>query len=280
MLTRILSGVVGAAILIGVVAAGQIALGIAIFILSVVGVHEFYKAVQNAGYRPIKWIGFILCIPILFLSLIPHMNINLNTVSDLNIFIGLFSLFIFAVLVVLLASIVFYHEKANITDVSLTFFGAVYVVFLFSFVVLTRNHEYGAYYIWLVFLGAFSTDTFAYFSGYFLGKRKLLPVISPKKTLEGSIGGIFGCVGVTLIYGIFINKSLDFDIALYHFMIMGALNGVVSQIGDWAASAIKRFVKIKDYGKMMPGHGGVLDRFDSILFTGPIVYFYITFMIH
>jgi phosphatidate cytidylyltransferase len=133
--------------------------------------------------------------------------------------------------------------------------------------------EKGYLYIWLIFIGAWATDTFAYFTGVALGKTKILPKVSPKKSLEGSIGGVLGCMAGMLLFGLYFTSM--FDVPVYHFAILGGICGVVSQIGDWAASAVKRAVNIKDYGNIMPGHGGVLDRLDSVLFVAPVVYFYI-----
>ena len=110
----------------------------------------------------------------------------------------------------------------------------------------------------------------AYFSGYLLGKHKLCPHISPKKTIEGSVGGVIGSVVLSGLFGYFF-----MDDVLVHCMIIGVLGGIISQFGDLTASVFKRKMGIKDYGNLIPGHGGILDRFDSVLFTGPMVYYYI-----
>jgi phosphatidate cytidylyltransferase len=109
-----------------------------------------------------------------------------------------------------------------------------------------------------------------------LGKRKLCPDVSPKKTVEGSIGGIFGSIIGVLLWSYFISSTAT---AWYQIILLGIVAGVISQIGDLSASLIKRYIGVKDYGKIMPGHGGILDRFDSILFTAPIVYYYIKIFI-
>lgn len=280
MKTRIISAVIGLVLLFAVVLSGKYLLGIGIFILALIGVHEFYNAIGKAGYKPVRIIGYISCLPILFIG----MGVTSAKVySYISLFksINYFSLGMYAALVFLFAMTIFLHDRYNIADIALTLFGAFYVAFLFSFVPLTRNLPNGSYFIWMVFIGAFVTDTFAYFTGVFFGKTKFLPAISANKTLEGSIGGIIGCTVMMVLYGMFINSysPVNPDIPLYHFAILGLLSGVLSQIGDWSASAIKRYVKIKDYGKIMPGHGGVLDRFDSILFIAPVVYFYLSFVI-
>lgn len=281
MKTRIVSGIVGLILLGVVVFSGNVALGVGVCVLSILGIFEFYNAVSNVGYKPIKSVGYVSCISILIISL--------NNANRFGDYIGLLksttyiSLGLFIIMAVLVSFIIFKHEKYNIIDISLTIFGVFYVTFLFSFVVLTRNMDNGFYYLWIIFIGAFATDSFAYFSGRFFGKKKLLPEISPKKTFEGSIGGIIGCVLFTYLYGIFINsvfaqKGIP-EIESYHFIILGMISGLISQVGDWAASAIKRFSKVKDYGRIMPGHGGVLDRFDSILFVAPAVYLYLVLIV-
>ena len=264
MKTRVISAIVGFVLLILIVFAPRQILAAGIFVLAIVGLHEFYSAVATKGYRPVKLIGYLACIPLLILDFIKFEYVIIC---------------VFAVLAILMALIVFKHERYNIIDISLTYFGILYVPFLFLFITLTRNLENGFYFIWMIFIGAWITDTFAYFAGVFLGKRKLIPSISPKKTVEGSVGGVVGCIVVMTLYGVMVINNILGNIPLYHYIIISLLCGIISQVGDLAASSIKRYVKIKDYGKIMPGHGGVLDRFDSILFVAPVVYFYISFFI-
>ena len=155
----------------------------------------------------------------------------------------------------------------NIIDIVVTFFGVFYVGILFDFIVLTMNDfELGKIYVWLIFIISFMTDVFAYFTGYLFGKRKLIPKVSPKKTVEGSIGGILGSVIACLVFGYF------FKIDLAVIVFLGLFGSIVAQFGDLFASSIKRYVGIKDYGKLIPGHGGVLDRFDSVILVSPFVY--------
>jgi phosphatidate cytidylyltransferase len=162
-------------------------------------------------------------------------------------------------------------------DMAYTLFGIAYIPFLLSFAVMTRNLERGISYIWLIPIGAAITDIFAYFTGVTLGKTKIIPHISPKKTVEGSIGGAIGCMLTMVLYGVvFMNNGEIPAIPLHHFAIMGLLCGVVSQLGDWAASSIKRSTGIKDFGRLIPGHGGIMDRADSILFVAPLIYIYVT----
>jgi len=273
---RVATGIAGAILLFLVVWSGKFVLGLFVFLLSILGLNEFYSAVSNAGYKPVRFVGHIA-------SLYMFLICSRDTLKSFGIEVGfLFSyrsgfLAVFAVMLVLFCYTIFYNNKYNIFDISITVFGILYIVFLFSFIILSRNMNNGFYYVWLIFIGAFATDTFAYFTGYLLGRHKHLPEISPKKTVEGSIGGVIGCAFTMACYALYLKHiNLDSIMSMHHFIFLGLMCGIISQIGDWAASAIKRHVKIKDYGNIMPGHGGVLDRFDSILFTAPVVYFYIS----
>ncbi|MDP4092540.1 MAG: phosphatidate cytidylyltransferase [Bacillota bacterium] len=277
MKTRIISGIVGLALLFFVIWLGKIALGIAVFLVALIGIHEFYNCIEKAGHKPVRLIGYISCIPVLLLGLYGSFNSYDRNISPLGT-LSYFMLGMFVLEAVLMGLIVFKHHKYNVVDISLSLLGIFYVVFMFSFIILTRNLKNGNYYIWFIFF-AWVTDTMAYFTGRAFGKRKLSPEISPKKTVAGSIGGIIGCVAASTIYGIVLNSGNYLNVAIYHFIVIGALVGILSQVGDLAASAIKRYAGVKDYGNLMPGHGGVLDRFDSILFIAPVIYFYISLVI-
>jgi len=276
--TRVASAAVAIFLLIAVVFSGKTVIGISVFFVSIIAMYEYFKALENASYRPVKPVGYFSCLYILLLSLEHFSFGSLNWIK--NVLSSEFlSLAVFIMLVASVSCIVFLHRKYNIVDVAVTVFGVFYITFLFSFIVLIRNMENGFFLVWLIFIGAFSTDTFAYFSGLLFGKHKLMPEISPKKTVEGAIGGMLGCTVATTLYGVYLISSGNVSvISLYHYIVLGILCGVISQLGDWAASAIKRFVKVKDYGNIMPGHGGALDRFDSILFTAPVIYYYINFI--
>lgn len=275
MKTRIISGIGGILLLIAAVALNNIVFSILVTIIAIIGIYEYTNSLASAGYKPLKTPGYIACLGILAAGTTTDFGF-----PDPGKALRLFAALIFLTIITLFIVIIFSNIRYSIVDISLTFFGIFYIAFLFSFIVLTRNMNGGRYYIWLVFIGAFATDTFAYFCGRFFGKRKILPVISPKKTLEGSIGGIIGCIIVMTLYRLLLPPEINSVdsisvLPMYHFVILGLLCGIISQIGDWSASAIKRYVKIKDFGNIMPGHGGVLDRLDSVLFTAPVIYFYI-----
>ena len=173
-------------------------------------------------------------------------------------------------LLFLLAAAVFSHGKADIRDVSASFVLWLYTLLGFSGLIFIHDFVAGGRYFYLLaFVGAWVTDTFAYFTGMLLGKHKLIPDVSPKKTVEGAVGGVVFCilafVGFGLLYNLFWVADGGRALPLWLMAIMGLLVSVVSQVGDLSLSLLKRKYGIKDFGKIFPGHGGVLDRFDSVL---------------
>jgi len=165
-----------------------------------------------------------------------------------------------------------FTRKYDVTSSAITILGFLYVICFFTLLIFIRDYNQGQYLIWLVFIISWFCDTFAYYAGRFFGKRKLCPEVSPKKTVAGAIGGVLGGTVGVILWGIIVPVK---GINWYELIILGIVGTVISQIGDLVASSIKRHVGIKDYGKIMPGHGGILDRFDSILYTAPLVYYYI-----
>ena len=181
-------------------------------------------------------------------------------------------------IIILLAVYVLTFPKYNSEQITMVFFGFFYVVMALMYIFKTRQISGGEYAVWLIFIGSWGSDTMAYVVGRKLGKTKIAPKLSPKKSLEGLIGGIVGAALIGIIFAvIFRNQLLEsFSNPILIFGLTGAIGSVVSQIGDMAASAIKRNKGIKDYGTLIPGHGGILDRFDSVIFIAPIVYFMLT----
>lgn len=169
---------------------------------------------------------------------------------------------------------IFKINERKIEDALATMLGLVYVIFFSFHVVLVDQTGPYSILIWLVLISAFATDICAYFSGVFLGKHKLCPNLSPKKTIEGAVGGVLGCMICCALFAHFFAPFL-----MVHCMIIGFIASIMSMCGDLTASAYKRKMGIKDYGTLIPGHGGIMDRFDSVLFTAPIVYYYIIFVL-
>ena len=160
------------------------------------------------------------------------------------------------------------------------FFGIFYVSIMLSFIYQTRMIENGAYIVWLIFLCSWGCDTCAYCVGVLLGKHKMAPILSPKKSVEGAIGGVCGAFLLTLLYSFIFRAQMG--VSLKEMLILGlisAVGGLISMVGDLAASAIKRNYEIKDYGTLIPGHGGILDRFDSVIITAPIIYYLAVYLV-
>ncbi|GFI60867.1 phosphatidate cytidylyltransferase [Clostridiales bacterium] len=269
MKTRLISALVALPLLIVFVVMGNLPLKIAMTVVTIVGLYEIYKAFS--GYiKTVHYIGFAAAV--IYLAIIDKI---IYTASLLNVFITLYMLAI-------LIYVVLTHESKNTMDGVVTFFGFFYVCFLLSHVYLTRQYTYGKFFVWLVFFSAFGCDVGAYFSGRAFGKHKLIEALSPKKTVEGAIGGVVTAVCICVIYGVIldINNELEGVDTVMLCLITGFVGSIFSQIGDLAASAMKRYVGIKDFGKIMPGHGGVLDRFDSVLFTAPVVYYSMFYLIN
>lgn len=154
------------------------------------------------------------------------------------------------------------------------FFAFIYAPVMLSFIYLTRMDPQGFYLVWLILISSWGSDTCAYTVGILIGKRKIFPVLSPKKSLEGCIGGILGAALLGGLYGHLVVQAVYPDQAVVWILaFICAVGSVMSQIGDLAASAIKRNHDVKDYGKLIPGHGGIMDRFDSAIVAAPMIYF-------
>ena len=183
-------------------------------------------------------------------------------------------------LLVMLAVYVLTFPTYSDKQIMAAFMDFFYVSVMLSFVYLIRNMEHGLVLVLLIFVSSWINDTCAYFVGRALGKHKMAPVLSPKKSIEGLIGGIVGAGVFGAVFGILFDKYVDtMNYAPLLFAVVGAVGALPAVIGDLAASAIKRNNDIKDYGKLIPGHGGILDRFDSIIFTAPIIYYLLIYLL-
>lgn len=263
-LTRTISGALLIATILLTMFLGEMVCFAVILAASLVGLYEMYRAV-GIGKRKISILGYIATV-VLFIM------IRYTGYEHLGMFMVIYML---AVMVVYVFSFPSYKTE----EVVMAIFGVLYVSVLMSFVYSLRAGENGIYTVWLVFICAWGCDTCAYLAGVTMGKHKMAPILSPKKSIEGAIGGVIGAAALGALYGLFVDdKVTAISNAVLVFAIVGALGALVSMIGDLVASAIKRNFDIKDYGKLIPGHGGILDRFDSILFTAPIVYYFLVFL--
>lgn len=191
-----------------------------------------------------------------------------------------FPMLVILFIMLLMAVYVLTFPTYNSEQVMAVFFGVFYVAVMLSYVYQIRMLEGGVYLVWMVFLSSWICDTCAYLAGVTMGKRKLAPVLSPNKSVEGSIGGIFGSLLLGLLFGFLFRSHLAdiFTNPAVSCGIVSAVGAAISQIGDLCASAIKRNQNIKDYGKLIPGHGGILDRFDSVIFVAPAIYYLCIFL--
>jgi phosphatidate cytidylyltransferase len=281
MKTRVITAVLAAIMLAVIIVAGSQVYGLFIMVLALIAINELYSAFKHTGLRPMRLFSVIFAAPLAILTFAKEDNINAFLMNREIVLYGGASIYI--LFLVIFSVTVLKHEKYTINDAVLTFLGGLIITYLFSFLInityLGEDKINGQYFLILLLLGAWGTDTFAYFSGSFFGKRKLAPDISPKKTIEGSIGGIVGSMLLMALYGHFVlGNTMKTSFVL--FMVLGMLCSILSQIGDLIASVIKRHCGIKDYGHLLPGHGGILDRFDSVLFIAPLVYYYFRFFIN
>ncbi len=193
--------------------------------------------------------------------------------------------YLFLALITILVAFMFFYvftfPKYRAEQIMCAFFCVAYAPVMLSFIYLVRELPYGIYTVWMIFISSWICDTCAYGVGILFGKHKLVPILSPKKSIEGAIGGVAGSALVGAAYAYFIvEPAVSGQKITWIFVLISAVGAVISQVGDLAASAIKRNHEIKDYGKLIPGHGGVMDRFDSVIFTAPMIYFLALLLIH
>lgn len=263
---RITTGFVFMCVLISVFALNNAIVDtIFVTLLSVIGIYEYNRCFKAKGYNPISLVGYISCLAI------PLLGADISTMEKMNIII----IAIPILMVLMFAYIVIKQLKVTIVDLAITAFSVIYVPFLFSFIKLLFLQPHGRILVILAFASAICTDTFAYEIGSRFGKHKLSPIVSPKKSIEGSIAGIIGSVIACVVVSIIANTYFNTNFNIILMAVMGIILSIVGQIGDLAASSIKRYCEQKDFSNLMPGHGGVLDRFDSIMFISPIVYAFV-----
>lgn len=257
--TRLLSGIVLVITALVLIITGGNLLLVSTLVISYIGMFELYRIFHIEKELP-GIIGYLA-------ATVYYCNIKFQFLPDMM-------MFVLAFLMLLMFAYVFTYPKYKTEQLLAAFFGVFYVAVMLSYVYQTRMLKAGAYIVWLIFLCSWGCDTCAYCVGVLIGKHKMSPKLSPKKSVEGAIGGVLGAALLTVIYGMIFKSAMGVEnTQVYIMAAISAVGALISMVGDLTASAIKRNYDIKDYGKLIPGHGGILDRFDSVIFTAPIIYF-------
>lgn len=257
--TRLLSGIVLVAVALALIVTGGDLLLFSLILISWIGMYELYRTVQIEK-TPAAIAGY-------FMAAVYFLNLRFDWIWDSMIFVlGSLILFMFVY--------VFSYPRYKTEQMLMAYFGIFYVAVMLSYVYRTRMMEQGAYIVWIIFLCSWGCDTCAYCVGVLIGKHKMSPKLSPKKSVEGAVGGVAGTALLTVLYGFAFQDAMGIDQTMI-FLLAGvsAAGALVSMVGDLTASAVKRNYGIKDYGKLIPGHGGILDRFDSVIFTAPMIFY-------
>ena len=260
-MSRIISGLILFPLVVIFLIFGNIHIVDAVFaVVAILAMNEYFNAFKEKA-NPVKWIGYIACILIAFIHVIPVNKVTMI----LGIGMPLVCLLLFLQVIVT-------NMKTSYNDIAITFLGIFYVVGFMLFLPVLIGMKNGRILIWYVILSAWGTDVFAYVFGKLAGKHKFSKV-SPNKSIEGCIGGAIGAVVLCLICTYIINTNTDLNISYAIILLISFALSIISQIGDFAASSIKRYVGIKDFSNLIPGHGGMLDRIDSVIFIAPFAYF-------
>ena len=262
-LERLISGIILVIIALVTIILGKDVLLVTVVAISVIGFYELAK-VYGLQWKLPGICGYIATIGYYALIRMDYKEYII--------------VFFIAYLIVLMVTYVFTFPKFKAEDVMVCFFGMFYVILMLSYIYQVRMMQDGAYIVWLIFLCSWGCDTCAYLVGVMFGKHKMAPVLSPKKSIEGGIGGVAGAALLGFIYATIFKDKITIDNANIIFPIVCAVGGIISQIGDLTASGIKRNHDIKDYSRLIPGHGGILDRFDSVIITAPIIYYLVAFL--
>lgn len=260
------SALIGFPMLVAVLILGnELVINLVFTAVAIMCLHEYFSCFKDKA-KPIQEIGYIsaLIIPCVHL-------LEKEQLTYLLLIIPITMVWVFA-------RIIASNMKITIYDAAITVLGIIYIVGFMVFLPLTVGLENGKLLVWFSIIAAWGTDTFAYFVGKACGKHKFTEV-SPKKSLEGCLGGLVGGVLLTLGYTYLLNTYFDYNIPYLYITVVSMLLSIIGQIGDLAASTIKRYAGVKDFGRLIPGHGGMLDRLDSIIFVAPFAYFFLTIML-
>ena len=253
--TRLISGIVLVIIALATIISGSWILFFTLLAVSLIGMRELYKVMKVSDEH------------VTVLELVGYLGAVLYYIAMKADFGNYGTMAIIISMILILFVYVFGYPKYHAEQVMAAFFGVVYVAVMLSFIYLTRSLPDGKFLVWLIVLCSWGCDTCAYCVGMLIGKHKMAPVLSPKKSIEGAVGGVAGAALLGVIYAAATQGKMA------EYALICAVGALISMVGDLAASAIKRNQNIKDYGKLIPGHGGILDRFDSVIITAPVIYY-------
>lgn len=253
--TRLISGIVLVIIALATIISGSWILFFTLLAVSLIGMRELYKVMKVSDEH------------VTVLELVGYLGAVLYYIAMKADFGNYGTMAIIISMILILFVYVFGYPKYHAEQVMAAFFGVVYVAVMLSFIYLTRSLPDGKFLVWLIFLCSWGCDTCAYCVGMLIGKHKMAPVLSPKKSIEGAVGGVAEAALLGVIYAAATQGKMA------EYALICAVGALISMVGDLAASAIKRNQNIKDYGKLIPGHGGILDRFDSVIITAPVIYY-------
>ncbi len=261
---RVLSGVIGAACVLGLICSPSAVFHAAVVVACLIALYELHRTFELDKKWQLVVSDYAFALG--FLSL-PFFSSIVS--GELLVFL------LVAFLMLILVLTVLFNQTIQFIDAARSVFALVYGVLLPMHISYVRMADHGLFLVILIFLGAWMPDTFAFFSGKFFGKRKLIPSVSPNKTIAGAIGAVVGAVVSFLIYALILMYGFGFSVDLLPLVILSLVCGVMAQFGDLSASVIKRACGKKDFGNLIPGHGGILDRIDSLVFIAPIVYYFL-----
>ena len=263
---RVITAVVGVPLVILAIWFGDPWFSLLIAAAALAGTYEFYRMANFDRREPLIYLGLLWA---LALVLSPHYR---NP--------GVLPLAITAMMVISLICLLLRpsREKAFL-DWAWTIVGALYVGWMLSYWLRLRGLEYGQNWVYLAMLTTFANDTGAYFIGRAMGKHKLASAISPAKTWEGAIGGLISAILAAIVIAMVLNLISPFTFKYWQIMLLGFLVSIFAQIGDLVESLLKRSTGAKESGNLLPGHGGILDRFDSLIFVGAVVYYYVIWVV-
>lgn len=258
---RLVSGIIVVLGMAGMLLAGGWVMLLALWAISMIGLLEYQKAISSGVWK-VEWRhiwSFIAC-SLVYGALIWGQG---------AILIGIILIYFLGLLI----GYVITYPQYTLANIAESFFGFIYVPCMLLFVYMTRSFPKGEYLVWLIVICSWGCDTFAYCVGMLIGKHKMAPILSPKKSIEGAIGGLIGSSLLSILLGYIAMREMSvIHIGMVSIGVIGLIGGLVSMVGDLAASAIKREYQIKDYGHLIPGHGGILDRFDSMIMIAPAIY--------